>query len=322
MRALIDILNEGFFSGDEDCWIDENGQTHDLDRQSRETHRMLAKKLLAGQIPPDDDEVKFACAKGWVRIWVEGTICFVALDYKRVSRKAIAATTSFLKKAASVFKVWIEDSTSPDYEEFTDIKRACGKLQQLSVKRDLAMMFETDQVDEVYSRENTYLKNHLQDNEFDGYRYWSYAYTWAQQSDDEEEIKEILGDVPQEDEPEQFEKLPPALKKSFEEWVTEYLNRHNPAELPTSHYFDSSPTLVSRNSWLVHFTDHAENIIHNGFTHGTYDLEQLGLTTYFSHDSKRHGGITLLLKPLTVMLRGRRRRTSTDVISSCSRMRV
>lgn len=290
MRPFIDILNEGFFSGDEDCWIDANGETHDLDRQSRETHRMLAKKLLADQIPPNDDEVKFACAKGWVRIWVEGTICFVALDYKHVSRKAIVATTSFLKKTISIFKIWIEDSASPDYEEFTDIKRACGKLQQLSIKHDLAMMFETDQIDEVYSRENGYVKQHLGNTEFDGYRYWNYAYTWAQQSEEQEEIEEILGDVPQEDEPEQFEKLTPALKKSFEEWVTDYLNHHAPEELPSSQYFDSSPVMIPRNTWLVHFSNDAEEIIEQGFTHGTYDLEELGLTTYRSKESKRHGG--------------------------------
>ena len=45
-----------------------------------------------------------------------------------------------------------------------------------------------------------------------------------------------------------------------------------------------------QNQWLIHFTNDAEGIASNGFTQGMDDYTRLGLTTYFTDDSKQHGG--------------------------------
>lgn len=59
-------------------------------------------------------------------------------------------------------------------------------------------------------------------------------------------------------------------------------------DLPTSFYF-SWPEIIKK-QWLIHLTDYAKDIWNNGFTYGTYDISQLGLTTYISQDSKKYGG--------------------------------
>jgi hypothetical protein len=41
---------------------------------------------------------------------------------------------------------------------------------------------------------------------------------------------------------------------------------------------------------LVHFSDHARKIAQNGFIYGSDDMSKLGLTTYYTKDSKSHGG--------------------------------
>jgi hypothetical protein len=291
MRDWINItegasLSEGFFSGDDDCWIDDEGQRHELDRERRETHRQMAARLLASE----GQSIKMACAKGWIRVWIENQTCFLEFDFAKVSRKAVQTCTEFLRKVLAVSKVYIDDSASGAYEDIADIKSAIRRIREISIKRDLNFMFENEEVNEVYSRDNQYLKQTLTGGEFDGYRYWEYAYTWAQQTGQEEEIEEILGEMPDDEEPDQYEQLTPELKASFQQWVEDFLNRNDPSELPSSFYFDSSPVRIPRNTWLVHFTDHAEDIIRSGFTHGVYDAAQLGLTTYQSHDSKKSGG--------------------------------
>lgn len=49
--------------------------------------------------------------------------------------------------------------------------------------------------------------------------------------------------------------------------------------------------LLPPSTWLIHFTDHASNIVAKGFQYGTHkhDIDRLGLTTWFSSDTKRNG---------------------------------
>jgi hypothetical protein len=148
MRSFIDSCNinltEGFFSGDEDCWVDSTGNIHELDRANRETHNQLAAKLLSlghdgeGSVNP----TKVACDKGWIRVWVEGKVCFIELSYQKVSRQAVNACISILQKTVEVSKVWIEDSASPEYKEIDDFKRVAGALRGLCTKREISSMFE------------------------------------------------------------------------------------------------------------------------------------------------------------------------------------
>ena len=58
-----------------------------------------------------------------------------------------------------------------------------------------------------------------------------------------------------------------------------------------------SPSFVHMNfverlprRWLVHFSDDADSIACQGFTHGVGDHENLGLTTYIGKEAKKYGG--------------------------------
>lgn len=148
---------------------------------------------------------------------------------------------------------------------------------------------------ERYSEDNTFLLRHLGNQEFDYYNHWWEITLWAKETGNMEAFEEILGrDLSQDDlrdeEPDLFEKLPNHLQEEAAEWVIDWLSKHNPAELPANQFFSPEKKLIPRQTWLVHFTDHVDAIRHNGFQYGMADLDRLGLTTYFTHDSKKHGG--------------------------------
>ncbi len=283
-------LNEGFFSGDDDCWIDEKGEVIKLDRANRQTHRHIATKLFPN-LPADHDANKTALEKGWVRLWVERTICFVEISYTKVSRQAIATVVRILPRLTTIQKVWIEDGFSMAYEEIDDVRKACSKLRQISIKADMSLMFEDDLV-EKYTTPNTMLKNYMANASFDHYQVWWLFDNWAKKSDYRDEIEDTLGECEDygEMDPEVFEKLDPEIQKDFQEWSDQYMMQHEPVRAGTHQFFDNQVKMLPRNTWLVHFTHHADDIYQQGFTHGTYDPYELGLTTHNSHESKKGGG--------------------------------
>lgn len=74
----------------------------------------------------------------------------------------------------------------------------------------------------------------------------------------------------------------------------EYLNdlmQNDPAFAPSTSFY-SSPQLLSRQTWLVHFSDNAYDIASEGFKYGMDQMDRLGLTTYFKNTAsdKSHGG--------------------------------
>lgn len=286
MRDYLNIM-EGFFSGDDDCWIDDHGQRIDLDRKSRETHNKAAARVMGLS---DGNPSKIACEKGWMRVWVEGQICFLECDWKRVSRQAIRATIDMLNHGLMVTRIMIEDSATAACEQFDDMKNAARKLRELSVRRDLSVMFENEKIEETYTEPNTYLHRFLGDDDFDYYTTWYLFPDWAEENGYTEEVEEALGQPIDEDSPEQGHNVPKEIMDEFKDYSIEYLHMHDPAELPSSQFFDVQGKMLPRSTWLVHFSNHASSIVDQGFTHGVAQPDQLGLTTYFTHDSKKNGG--------------------------------
>ncbi len=149
---------------------------------------------------------------------------------------------------------------------------------------------------EKYSEENSFLLRSLGDEDFDYYQYWWAVCQWAKRNHKFDEFSQIAGeeitssDQLNDCEPDLFAKLPMDDQKEAAEWVMHYIAQHDPADLPSNHFFHPDPKLLPRDTWLVHFSDHADQIIHHGFTHGSHDSRNLGLTTYYKHDSKKDGG--------------------------------
>mgnify|MGYP000400850810 CR=1 FL=1 len=80
--------------------------------------------------------------------------------------------------------------------------------------------------------------------------------------------------------------MPEMHKEFMKEWIENGGLNDYGAELP-SYMFLSDPVLVKRNTWLVHFSDYAQDIYVNGFKYGAQDFTMLGLTTYFSDSVRR-----------------------------------
>jgi hypothetical protein len=155
---------------------------------------------------------------------------------------------------------------------------------------------------EVYSEPNSYLKRFLKNTEFDYYAHWYEIAMWAEQNGHMEEFSDIIGreiEDLSDEEPEIFTKLDPDLQTEAAEWVLDWLVTNNPAELPSNHFFSPEDKLIKRTTWLIHFSDQAHNITLNGFTHGVYEPDKLGLTTYYTNDSKKHGGYNFAFEALS-----------------------
>ena len=145
-------------------------------------------------------------------------------------------------------------------------------------------------INETYGANNSYLLQHLKTDDFDYYRYWWYIAEWAE-STDNLDLFNVSDMTDFQDDPDTFAPLfttlPEWAKKEAEEWVISYLNRHEPSEVPSSQYFSlQNAKLLPRTTWLVHFTDHAHDILQRGFRVGVPDMDSLGLTTYMSHEAK------------------------------------
>ena len=82
------------------------------------------------------------------------------------------------------------------------------------------------------------------------------------------------------------------LMRSFGRWLFEELESWHGCiseeEKPTWFYMSRGDWFENR--WLVHFTEHAHDIAHEGFTRGVDDYTKLGLTTRMGDFEKKYGG--------------------------------
>jgi len=82
------------------------------------------------------------------------------------------------------------------------------------------------------------------------------------------------------------------LFDKFGEWLFKRVN-NNTLDIPDHEYptwsFFGNPEII-KEQWLIHLTDNSYDIVRDGFTKGTYDLDKLGLTTHLHPYNKEHGG--------------------------------
>lgn len=150
---------------------------------------------------------------------------------------------------------------------------------------------------ENYSERNSALLGYLKDGKFDPYSAWWAVCEWVERNDLLGAMSRFAGEPInsaedlQDHEPELFYQLDEIEQNACAEWCVDYIMRHDPANAPTTaHVSLNRNQLIPRVTWLVHFSDEAENIARTGFTHGMDEMDRLGLTTYFTHDAKKRGG--------------------------------
>ncbi len=144
---------------------------------------------------------------------------------------------------------------------------------------------------EMYSSQNTYALQALKNTDFDYYNHWWEICNWAEETDNLDAFGDFeSAEQLHEEDASLFEHIPEYLQKEASETILHNLMRHDPAEVPSSEWFTPENKLIPRQTWLVHFTDHASAIIHDGFTKGMDDAYKLGLTTYFGDGAKQYGG--------------------------------
>ena len=83
----------------------------------------------------------------------------------------------------------------------------------------------------------------------------------------------------------------PEIAREFCEWLYDMSNKLenvDPQSMPTWHFFGKPQRI--RNEWLIHFSDDAQYIAKEGFTHGVDDIQTLGLIAYIKKEYKKNGG--------------------------------
>ena len=161
-------------------------------------------------------------------------------------------------------------------------------LNTLTMKSFAAFLAES------YVPELTYLYRYLQNTTMDYHSIW-WTILDVLRAEGREEAERVFGveadsDDWNEVDPDQFEDLPKSLQTYTYRKAIDYLMMENPTEVPTPDWFLRPLKLLPPTTWLVHFSDDAENITTQGFTHGVDDMQRLGLTTHFTKQSKSQGG--------------------------------
>lgn len=153
---------------------------------------------------------------------------------------------------------------------------------------------------ETYGENNSALLRHLNNPSFDPYRYWSVICMWIEDNDylpklnatlRSEDREEINADDLSDADPFLFYDIDAnGDQYACQQFAIDYMKENEPGAAQSNEFFQPEDALLPRNTWLIHFTDHADSIMASGFTHGTFDMDMLGLTTRYTHDSKKDGG--------------------------------
>lgn len=156
------------------------------------------------------------------------------------------------------------------------------------------------ELDERYTAPNQQFLAYMKAEEFDYYEHWHAVAQWLDDNDHLDEVNEATGrefadgdELAEEDPEDIWPKLPEWLRDECQEDVLENLMQNSPVEAPTYKHMDlHSPKPLPRGTWLVHFSDHADEIARQGFKRGVFDYTKLGLTTYMNNDGhyKKTGG--------------------------------
>jgi len=87
---------------------------------------------------------------------------------------------------------------------------------------------------------------------------------------------------------------------SLRDAVVQDILSDDPADAPTWAHIElyETPRLLPRETWLIHFSDNAEEIADKGFEFGTQDMEKLGLTTWSHKEAKKFGGYNFAYRAL------------------------
>lgn len=147
----------------------------------------------------------------------------------------------------------------------------------------------------LYIKESQIIKEYISNNEVSLLRYFQmsdeekkrglpYSYHYLIEDILEKDIEDSIEYVEQIDGTEEFNEI---ADKMFE-MVENNSLPVDESEYPAWWYYMLEG--VVKNQWMIHFTEYAEDIAEEGFTHGVYDIERLGITSSVSDFEKKYGG--------------------------------
>lgn len=147
-------------------------------------------------------------------------------------------------------------------------------------------------IHEIYSQEHKYLHDYLKHTNFDPYDFTYEMGQWLEKewgsvenmnADLEINIEaDDFDDLDGDQCSQIYEALPPHEKESCKKYSEDASMADDPANAP-SYMHMSLERRIPRTTWLIHFSDDADNIVHHGFKYGTDDMSKLGLTTFYKN---------------------------------------
>jgi hypothetical protein len=91
------------------------------------------------------------------------------------------------------------------------------------------------------------------------------------------------------------EKIGKSMSPTEQEGFLAYINQNNPGDVPTHSLMDLQSQkgrkgFLPPTTWLIHFSDDAEDVATDGLTKGQGDIDRLALTTHQGKAEKEYGG--------------------------------
>jgi len=155
------------------------------------------------------------------------------------------------------------------------------------------------ELDELYSKDNQKVQKMMGqgiEHDFDVVQEWANVCDWFESEDMLRDVnrrgisptdaEEMLALDPKTT----WAQLTPAIRSTCITGLEFY--HTDPKQAHTNHHMDlKQKDLLPRQTWLIHFTNEAEDIAQNGFKIGFNDEEKLGLTALFYGNSRHKQGM-------------------------------
>lgn len=210
------------------------------------------------------------------------------LAEKNVNGVNVKIVQGLIRDKQQTYLLYADDNLIGEFYSVEGVKNAVKYIESLLEKQTKTIatsVYEStnNTLNESVTRDLTYLYKYLKSDDYSDFIFNEPWYIEEYFNDygitiDDEKFNEYMED---QEWSEAVDWLYRNDKHKFNElskWMVEY--KHDEGQRGyTKLYFDTNPEMV-KNHWLLHFTDNAYDVFKDGFDFGTYDISELGLTSY------------------------------------------
>jgi len=145
-------------------------------------------------------------------------------------------------------------------------------------------------LDEIYDHPLSSFKTYMTTSrpEFEPDEWWDEICELIADKGWDNVLHQTVGDLRKAD-PHTFYDFPIDIQRKLSSNILRFAKMNAPERLPTQSV-TRFERVIKPSSWLIHFTEHAEQIADKGFIYGIDRMDRLGYTKFCAQHDKRNGG--------------------------------